>query len=76
MEAQDRERLVRIDERTKTIVETLAKHIEQDRVDFKEVHSRINQVSSRQNLFLGGALTLGSLFGIAIAWFRSSTGGT
>lgn len=58
--AEMKEMMARIDERTETILDhqekqnaALTKHMDQDREDFKEVHSRISRVERKQNWMLG-----------------------
>lgn len=63
MEAQDREMLVRIDERTLSIVQWQTKHEKQDRQDFKEVHKRINRVNTKQNIILTVGAAIGAIGG-------------
>ena len=55
-----RDAVVRIDERTKSILDNqekhtkaLAAHEERDRQDFKDVHSRVSRVERKQNWMLG-----------------------
>jgi hypothetical protein len=76
MEPQDRDMLIRIDERTETLVDLFERHVEQDRMDFKEIHTRINHISAKQNWMLGVGTTVGVVVGIIGAWLKSTfTGG-
>lgn len=76
MEQEDRERLIRIDERTATLVETLGKHVTQDREDFKEVHSRVNRLAAKQNWIIGIFSSLGVGMSVIGLWLKSNfTGG-
>ena len=70
LDKEDRDCLVRIDERTKTLVDTMEKHLEQNREDFSTMHSRINKISARQQLILGIGTGVGTVLGLAIAWAR------
>lgn len=47
MDQEDRERLIRIEANTENMAVLFSKHVDQDRQDFKEVHSRINDTNSR-----------------------------
>ena len=47
MDQEDRDRLIRIDERTAKMAKTLDTHIADDREDFKEMHGRINRIVGR-----------------------------
>ena len=72
MEPQDREMLARIDERTKSITDWQASHTKENRSDFKEVHRRINRLSTKQNIIL----TVGAGIGALGGWFgKMFTGG-
>lgn len=76
MDRDDRDRLIRIDQRTETLLDLFERHVEQDRTDFKEVHSRVNAVSAKQNWMLGVGTGLGLVVGVAGAWLKSTfTGG-
>ncbi len=64
--------LVRIDERTAGLAKSLATHIENDRIDFKEIHSRINRVDTKQSWILGvGSFCLVAL-GVVGAWLKNT----
>lgn len=67
----DRERLIRIDERTELMHDALTKHFEDDREDFKEVHHRINRISGKQNWLISLTAIVGGLVGGFGAWFNS-----
>lgn len=63
----DRELLVRIDERVASLHDWAETHEQQDREDFKEVHSRINRVERKQNWMLGIGTTAVFTVGIAVS---------
>lgn len=63
MEAEDRERLIRIDERTLAMADWLKTHEKEDREDFKEVRRRIDRISTKQNVILMVGTGIGGLAG-------------
>lgn len=76
MEQEDRDRLIRIDERTARLVEVVEKHVGEDRDDFKEVHHRINRVTAKQNWMIGIFSSLGVVISVLGLWLKSNfTGG-
>ncbi len=70
MELTDRELLIRIDERTEALTTTLTSHVEQDRVDFKEVHGRINRLTRG----IGVVSSIGVAVGFSLAWIKGVFG--
>ncbi len=74
LKQEDRDRLIRIDERTATLVKTLEEHLSEDRDSFREVHGRINRVSGKQNLILGIGTGVGAALGLAFAWVKGIVG--
>ena len=77
MEQEDRDRLIRFDERTASLVDTFERHVKQDREDFKEVHHRINRLASKLYGVLGVGAAIGVGLTTGLAWIRSTiTGGT
>lgn len=89
LEPTDRELLIRIDERTASLQDMFAKHIEQDRADFAALHGRISdnkreldgkigKVANRQAWILGAGTVGGSIVGAFIGWFVKvfTTGGS
>lgn len=72
MYQEDRDRLARIDERTALLVNTFAKHVDQDREDFKYVHTRINKISAKQNWVLGVGAAVAAGVSAAGAWLKST----
>lgn len=71
---EDRDRLIRIDERTATLVKNLEGHLGENRDDFKEVHQRINRVVAKQNIILGTGTGIGAAFGAAFVWVKGMMG--
>ena len=74
LEQEDRDRLIRIDERTAALVKTLGDHVSSDRDDFRIVHGRIDRVSGRQNIILGVGAGVGAVFAFAFAWVKGAMG--
>ena len=70
LDQEDRDRLIRIDERTAHMERSFCKHVEQDREDFKEVHHRINLMSNRLNWMLGVFAGFSVLAGIVGAFVK------
>lgn len=66
--------LVRIDERTASMKKTLEDHIQNDREDFKEVHSRIGRVERKQYWMLGVGAGAGSFIGVLAAYLKNMIG--
>lgn len=63
--------MIRIDERTATLVKTIEAHLVQNRDDFKDVHVRINKISSRQSWVLGLGAGIGAALSLAFAWAKN-----
>lgn len=74
LEQEDRDRLIRIDERTATLVDDFKDHLSANRDDFRNVHGRINSVSSKQNIILGIGAGVGAVFTISFAWVKGIIG--
>ncbi len=69
---EDRDRLIRIDERTAIMAKLFDRHMEQDRQDFDALHHRVNRLSAKQNWMIGVATTLGGVMGIVGIWKRDT----
>ena len=61
LEQEDRDRLIRIDERTALLVDDLKEHLSSDKDDFRVVHARIDRLAGKQNVILGVGAGIGSL---------------
>ncbi len=86
MDVSTIETLARIDERVGIILKRIDeqkaafdKHVEQDREDFKEVHSRVSASNERmstigrkQSWMLGLGTGLGLVMGVIGAWLRNA----
>ena len=73
--------VARIDERTETILgnmedfkTALRDHEHRDRMDFKELHSRVTSVERKQNWMLGIGTAVAAGGGIFIVWLRTNLG--
>ena len=79
MDLEQKELLVRIDERTKgmdaksdVLLARFDDHEKKDREDFREVYSRLNTLEKRQNWLFGVGSGIAFLFGIAAAWIKTT----
>lgn len=75
MDKEDRACLVRIDERTATLVELFTKHVKENREDFKDVHHRVNVIAAKQNWMMGLGTACGALVGIVAVWLKNTFSG-
>ena len=82
LEQQDRERLIRIDERTAALVNTFDRHLDQNRDDFAKmgdritsemdkVHSRIGRVERKVHWIVGIGTGGVAVVALALSWARS-----
>ncbi len=68
MDQEDRDILIRIDERTAKLAAVFETHVVQNREDFKDVHHRVNRVVAKQNWMLGVGTAVGSIVGVIVIW--------
>lgn len=75
MEQEDRERLIRIDERTASIADLFERHVGENRDDFRDVHHRVNKVVAKQNWIVGVGTSFGAILGVVAVWLKNTFAG-